>query len=298
MIKRFFLRTFCGIFLGFSIFAPGISGSVVAIAMGVYQDIIRIASNPFKEFKKNVLFLLPIIVGALVSAVAFVLGFNELIGSHERAIYLLFVGLIAGNLPLISNEIKQHGFKMKYLISGIASFAVAVFIVIVSMDTYYCVCVGECLRAAYDGMPSAWLFGVGGLVAGLTALIPGMSVATILVVVGVYTPLIVATENMFSNSSYLLPFGLFCAGCIAGLVLASRVIKKVFDKFPGAAHTGVFGFMLGSLVGMTVLALRTPDPYGNFNWWIGFAMLLVGLAISGMFMVMSKRMSQGANDGA
>ena len=292
MIKKLLLRTFCGIFLGFSIFAPGISGSVVAIAMGVYQDILRIASNPFKDLKKNVLFLLPIIIGAGLSAVGFVLGFNRLIGDHQKAIFMLFIGLIAGNLPLISSEVKKHTFKLKYLAVGIISFAVAIFIVVISIDTYYCLCEYECLRVVEQA--PVWLFGVGGLVSGLTALIPGMSVATILVVVGVYTPLIYAAENMFNQTSLLVPFLLFCAGCIAGLVLASRAIKKVFEKFPGAANTGVFGFMAGSLIGMAYIALwHTPDPYGNFNWLIGSIMLAAGLGISVMFMVMSKKMGQG-----
>jgi len=288
MIKRFFFRTFCGIFLGFSIFAPGISGSVVAIAMGVYQDIVRIASNPFKDFKKNALFLAPILVGAIISAVGFVLGFNRLIGDHQKAIYMLFIGLIAGNLPLITAEVKRYTLKASSVVAGVVSFALAIVIVLLSVeDPYY---------ANGDGATTAslWLFGVSGLISGMTALIPGMSVATILIVVGIYAPLIYAAENLFHTSSYALPIGLHVLGIVIGLVLASRGIKKAFDKFPGISNTAVLGFMAGSLVGMTWIGLRIYDP--NFSWWIGGLMLLAGLAISMMFLLLGKKINpEGSN---
>lgn len=289
MIKRFFFRTFCGIFLGFSIFAPGISGSVVAIAMGVYHDIVRIASNPFKDFKKNMLFLAPILVGAAISAVGFVLGFNRLVDNHQKAIFMLFVGLIAGNLPLITAEVKRYTFKASHLVAGILSFALAIVIVVLSSGGDY-----------YDngGAVAAplWLFGVGGLVSGMTALIPGMSVATILIVVGIYTPLIYAAENLFHTTSYAIPIGIHVLGIVIGLVLASRGIKAIFEKFPGIANTAVLGFMAGSLVGMVFISLRIDDP--NFNWLIGSVMLLAGLGISLMFLFMGKRMNQEADNAA
>ena len=64
MLGKFFYRIFCGFFLGLSIFAPGFSGSVIAIIMGVYQDMLRIVSNPFKRLKENILFCIPLGIGA------------------------------------------------------------------------------------------------------------------------------------------------------------------------------------------------------------------------------------------
>ena len=53
-VKKFLYRVLCGFFLGLSVFAPGFSGSVIAITMGIYKDLVGIASNPFKRFKQNV----------------------------------------------------------------------------------------------------------------------------------------------------------------------------------------------------------------------------------------------------
>ena len=68
-MAKFLYRIFSGFFLGISLFAPGFSGSIAAIIMGVYQDLVRIISNPFKQFKQNIIFCLPLIIGALISAV-------------------------------------------------------------------------------------------------------------------------------------------------------------------------------------------------------------------------------------
>src|SRR5215510_11894359 len=95
IIKKILYRIFCGFFLGLSVFAPGFSGSVIAIIMGIYQDLVRIASNPFKRLKENILFCIPLAIGAALSAVLFVILFSFLFDRYEKATYLLFVGLIA-----------------------------------------------------------------------------------------------------------------------------------------------------------------------------------------------------------
>jgi len=121
MSSRFIYRVFCGFFLGLSVFAPGISGSVIAIIMGIYHDLIRIVSNPFKQLKANVLFCMPLAIGAAISAVLFVITFKFLFSTYEKATYLLFVGLIAGNLPVIFAEIKKYEFQKSYQAGGIGS---------------------------------------------------------------------------------------------------------------------------------------------------------------------------------
>ena len=64
MVFKFLYRILCGFFLGVSVVAPGFSGSIIAITMGIYQDLLRIISNPFKQFKKNVKYCIPLGIGA------------------------------------------------------------------------------------------------------------------------------------------------------------------------------------------------------------------------------------------
>jgi len=90
MTKTFFYRIFCGFFLGFSNFTPGFSGSVVAITVGIYQDLVRSVSNPLKQLKQNILFCLPLISGAVIGAIFLSMSSNfSLILTKRRSIFSL-----------------------------------------------------------------------------------------------------------------------------------------------------------------------------------------------------------------
>ena len=280
-VKQFFYRVFCGFFLGLGVFAPGFSGSVLAIILGIYQDLLRIASNPFKRLKQNILFCLPLGIGAAISAVLFLIGFKYLLQTYEKATYLLFIGLIAGNLPEIVTQGRRCGFKGRYVIGGAAAMAAA-----------FALAVFVPSSASAEGMRmSLPLLALSGLAGGAVALVPGMSVSTILILLGIYSPLLLAAEAFLHlDFTHLLPFGLFAACALAGMALASRGIKAIFDKFPGFANALVFGFMTGSLAGLLAESLRMQDP--NFNWVLGGIMFAAGLGISVLFVLLGRAMEK------
>ena len=284
MIKKFFYKVFCGFFLGLSIFAPGFSGSIIAITMGIYQDLVRIVSNPFKNLKQNILYCIPLAIGAGISAILFVITFKFLFDKYEKATYILFVGLIAGNLPVIFSEIKKSKFQKSYFLSGIGAFAIALALGIFATG------IGQ--SSGVQGVTASLpRLAFSGLAGGVSALIPGMSVSMVLIIMGVYHQLIFAAESLLHiDFTYLFQFGLFGISAVIGLVLTSRGIKFVFEKFPGFANSAVFGFMIGSLIGIIVQSLQLNDP--NFNWLLGGIMIIVGLGISMLFFVMGKAMNK------
>ncbi|MDR1766764.1 MAG: DUF368 domain-containing protein [Lachnospiraceae bacterium] len=281
-MNRFLYRTLCGFFLGLSIFAPGFSGSVIAIIMGFYHDLVRIASNPFKDFKKNVVYCLPLGIGVVLSGVLFVLLFAYLFDHYEQATYFLFIGLIAGNIPSILGEVKKSGFRRGYIIGICAAFAISLFLALVSA--------GLVKPAGAAGMQSPlWLFALGGFIAGAAALVPGMSVSMLLILTGIYGELIfIANALLHLELSYLLPFCVVALCTAVGLVAASRLIKYVFRSYPGIANSLVLGFMCGSLIGILVNALRMDTP--GFTWWLGAVMLAIGLGICAVFVVLGNMM--------
>jgi len=285
--KRFFYRVFCGFFLGLSVFAPGFSGSVVAIILDIYQDLLRIASNPFKRLKQNILFCVPLGIGAAISAALFLIGFKYLFETYEKAACLLFVGLIAGNLPELVTRAKKCGFKKRYAIGGACALAAAFALAVFAPGSF------APTEGAGVSLP---LLALGGLLGGTAAPIPGMSVSMVLLLLGVYGPMLFAAEAFLHlDFTHLLPFGLFAACAVLGLVLASKGIKAVFDRIPGFANAMVFGFMAGSLAGMLVQSLRMPDE--NFNWVLGSAMLAAGLGVSMLFVLLGKAMEKNERQG-
>ena len=284
MIKRFFYRVFCGFFLGLSVFAPGFSGSLIAIVLGIYQDLLRVFSNPFKPFKKNMKFVFPLGIGAVVSAVLFVLFFKYLFEAQEKATYFLFIGLIAGNLPIILSSIRKNGIKAHYFVGAAGAFAAALLFGLLSTS-------GESAIGAAGADIGLYIIAIGGLAAGITALIPGMSVTVVLLMIGVYEQLLFIAESLLHfNFTDLLPFLVFLACAVLGLVLSSKGIGLVFRKHPGFANTTVFGFMSGSLIGILVQSLKISDP--GFTWLSGALMLTLGLAVSMLFVFLGRVMNK------
>jgi len=282
-MKTFLYRILCGFFLGLSIFAPGFSGSLVAIAMGIYHEFVRVISNPLKQLKKNLMFCTPVGIGLVISAVVFVFAFRQLFDSYEKAIYLLFIGLIAGSIPLVYKEVRKIGFKPHYLIGAVGSFIVAVVVSVFAS--------GAGLMSGDTASMSDWPgLALGGFAAGVTALIPGMSLSTVLIVLGVYSPLIYAAEALLRlDLSYLIPLGLFLLFTLIGLMSTAKGIKYVFDKYPGFSNTTVLGFQFGSLLGIAYQSHHIADI--NFTWLLGGVMLVIGFCISIMFIILGRVMN-------
>jgi len=265
--------------------APGFSGALVAIAMGIYHEIVRIMANPFKKLKENIKFVIPVGIGVVVSFIVFAIAFDEFFDSYEKAIMLLFVGLIAGSIPLVYMEVKKIGFKMFYLIGALIAFAIAVVIGVFAF--------GEGGLMSGDTASTAdWLgLAIGGFAAGVTALIPGMSLATVLVLLGVYGPVISSVRGLLGmDFSYIAPIAIFAICVVIGLMATAKGVKYIFAKFPGFSNTTVLGFQFGSLISIAYQSHQIVDP--NFTWLLGSIMLVVGFGISIMVMFLGKMMNK------
>jgi putative membrane protein len=252
--------------------------------MGIYHDLLRIISNPFKKLKQNILFCTPIGIGAVISGILFVIAFRQLFDSYEKATYLLFVGLIAGSIPIVLKEVRKIGFKPHYLLGAIGAFALAIAMGIFA--TGIGLVSGD--ATSISNLPG---FAIGGIAAGVTALIPGMSLSTVLIILGVYAPMIYAAEALLHlELSNLVPIMVFFICVIIGLVSTARGIKYIFKKFPGFANTTVLGFQAGSLLSIMYQSHQIIDT--NFTWLLGGTALAIGLGIAILFITLGKVMNK------
>jgi len=96
-----------GFFMGISNIIPGVSGGTLAITMGIYEELISIISHILTKLKKNIGFLLPILIGA---GLAIILG-SRIIGysldNFPLPTIMFFTGLILGGLPMLYKKIKK-----------------------------------------------------------------------------------------------------------------------------------------------------------------------------------------------
>jgi Predicted membrane protein len=284
-MKNFFYRIFCGFFLGISIFAPGVSGSVMAVMMGIYHTLIDIVSNPFKNLKKNITYLFPMGIGALLSLVMFIVVFSYLFETYETATHLVFIGLIAGNLPVVFKDANSDGFKPKYAVGIACAFALAVGVGIVRLmmpET----------AVGVDMQVNFVYYAVSAVVAGIASMVPGMSISMILMVFGVYDRLMISAKTLLTapNMHEFALAGIVGVCFVAAMIVFSNFTKYIIRRHHSFAYFMVFGFMCGSLVS---IFLKLPKNEPNFSWLIGAIMLLIGVSISSLFVRLGRRFNKG-----
>ncbi len=270
-MNLFLYRMFCGFFLGISIFAPGVSGSVMAVMMGIYDDLLTIVANPFKNLKKNIIYLIPMGIGAVISLIAFVFCFDYLFATYEKATYYLFMGLIIGNIPLVFNKARSYGFKYKYLLGTVIAFGIAVTIGLIEASTTKTITTVSIVTIA-----------IAGAVAGIASMVPGTSISIILMLFGVYEYLLDAVKNID-----IMVIGVVGTCFLLGMVVFSNITKYILEHYPSIAYFIVGGFMCGSVVSIYLL----PKSDLNYNPIIGIIAIIAGLIISYLFVFMSKKLN-------
>ena len=287
-VKNFFYRMLCGAFLGISVIAPGISGSIMAVMMGIYDELITIISNPFKNFKKNVIYLIPMVIGAGLSVIGLIKALDFLFAYYPVPAYLLFMSLIAGSIPTVLEEARKGKIKAKYFIGVAFALALALTVgflakadIAVAVDTTNATSVGMRIY-----LP------ICGAICGMMSMMPGMSVSMLLMMFSVYEPLLhlvtglLSFNNWFTSEWYvsILTVGSVMLAFLVGMVLFSNITKRVFEKHRSFAFLTVLGFMTGS-----VISIFPGLPSGLLNWVLSIVAVSIGVSISYIFKVLGKK---------
>ena len=278
----------CGAFLGISVIAPGISGSIMAVMMGIYDELITIISNPFKNFKKNVIYLLPMVIGAGASMVLLIQALDFLFENYTVPAYLLFMSLIAGSIPTVIGEAKEGKIKKTYFIGVGCALAFALSIgLLAKMD--YVVAV-DTTNTASSAMRI--YLPICGAISGMMSMVPGMSVSMLLMMFSVYEPLlhlatsILSFENWFTPEWFtsVITVGTVALAFLVGMVLFSNITKRVFEKHRSLAFLMVLGFMSGSII-----SIFPGLPKDALNWILSIIAISIGVTISYIFKLLGKK---------
>ena len=265
--NNFFYRILCGFFLGIAVIAPGVSGSVMAVMMGIYNELITIISSPFKNFKKNFIFLFPMGIGGVVSVISLIQVLKFMFEIYPIPSFLLFFGLIGGSLPTIFKEANENGFQKKYLFGIIGAFIFAATVGLIARSQV----------TLSSGLNDSIYLPLSGGIAGMMSMVPGMSISMVLMTLGVYSKLLHAAAGF--QVMTIAPVGI-CF--VLGMFLFSKITKFVFDKYHHFAYFMVFGFVLGTLIG-----IFPGIPKDLFNWVLSLITISLGFYISTLFQKLS-----------
>lgn len=263
-----------GFLIGLANIIPGVSGGTMAITFGIYEELISIASNIFKNFKKNMSFIIPIGIGAILSIALLSNVITIALDKYKIATPLLFVGLILGGFPTIYKKIGKKLVKTKNIIPFIVTILLMIFIYVGIRD------MNNVDFSNIDILGYFILFIVG-MVAAITMVVPGISGSFVLMLIGYYEPIVETISeltkfnNIISNLLILIPFGI---GIIVGIVSVSKLIKYCLNKYEEQTYSVIIAFVLSSIVliiyplfgiGCTILELI-----------VGIVLLLIGALIT------------------
>lgn len=214
-----------GIVAGIGGIAPGLSGSVLLVILGLYQKTITAIGTLFKDFKKNVLFLIPLFAGFGVGIILFSKVVDYLLEHFEMHTRFAFLGLVLGTIPLFYQEVKKEGFSKKYYIPIVLSAIAGLALFYFNKDLFPAI--------EQPNLLQSMLLGVA--VAG-SSIVPGVDSAVILSSLGLYELYVSSLADF--NLAVLLPAGV-------GLVLGALVISFVMNKLITKCYTITFSIIFG-----------------------------------------------------
>ena len=96
-----------GMLIGVANIIPGVSGGTMMVSMGVYEKIIGVVNNLFKDIKKSILTLLPLGIGMFLGVAVFSFIIPWCLEVFPLPTCLCFIGLIIGGVPAIVKPAKE-----------------------------------------------------------------------------------------------------------------------------------------------------------------------------------------------
>ena len=250
-----------GIIVGIGGIAPGLSGSVLLVILGLYQKTIDAIGTIFKNFKKNVTFLFPLFLGFGVGVILFSKVVDFLLENYEMYTRFAFLGLVLGTIPLFYKEVKKEGFSKKYYIliaiAAIAGFSLFYF----NKNLFPTITNPNIFQSVLLGVA----------VAG-SSIVPGVDSAVILSSLGLYELYVGSLADF--NLQVLIPAGV---GLVIGALVISFLINKLIKRF----YTGTFSIIFGLFLSIIPNVLNSSCALGwNINSVISIFILIISFGVS------------------
>ena len=263
------IRGFC---MALADSVPGVSGGTIAFILGFYDKFINslddLAFGDSKKKKKALFFLVKLGIGWIIGMILAVLVLTNLFESHIYQVSSVFIGFILFSIPLIVKEEKES-LKGKYhnLIFTLIGIA------IVALITYFNPIAGEShvVDISKLNVGLALYMFVAAMVSISAMVLPGISGSTLLLIFGLYIPIISAIkEFLHFNFSYVPALFVFGLGVLFGIVLVIRLIKIALEKYRSQSIYCILGLMIGSIyaiiMGPTTLnATTAPLSISTFS---------------------------------
>ncbi|MCR5787597.1 MAG: DUF368 domain-containing protein [Bacilli bacterium] len=271
-----------GFIMGIANIIPGVSGGTLAIILGIYEEFIGALSHLLKNFKKNLLFIVPLGLGMLASIATMSNVIDYSFNHYPVATCLFFVGLVIGGIPLLTKKVK--GKKDSKPIYNYSIFACTFALVICMACLEFFSKSGFSVSFNHISLLGLILLFLVGILAAGTMVIPGVSGSLVLMLIGYYRPVIKTIKSLvhFENVAHnLLLVGVFGLGILFGIIAISRLFEYLFKKHETKTYYGVLGFIYASVFAIPISLFATEVvTFKVLEVLVGIVLLVFGILVS------------------
>ncbi len=254
--KRLIFTFLRGMVMGIAEVIPGVSGSTMALIMGIYDkfigflaqisDFVRelvkliLMKTSFSDVKKK-FFEIDLRFGVLLGfGMFFAFGLFSHVISYFIEVYPVYIfafffGLVLASLPIPAREMKERG--VKELAIFLLTFSIIFYLLGVSPPT-----------AVTD--PSFLIMFLGGFFAISSMLLPGISGSFILLLMGLYGYVIEVVKDatkLQASTEDLLKVMTLGFGIIMGFLIVSKILKYLLKNYHSYLMAFLIGLMMASL---------------------------------------------------
>ncbi|MCB5045251.1 DUF368 domain-containing protein [Streptococcus mutans] len=233
-------RLIKGVIIALGFILPGVSGGVLASILGLYERIISFLAHLSKDFVKNVLFFIPVGIGGILGIALFSAPLEYLLEHYQVPVLWAFTGTIVGTLPSLFSESTQKSRRDSkdwiwllgtFIISGLLLFF---------------------LNDLIGTIPANFVsFILAGALIALGVLVPGLSPSNLLLIMGLYAPMLTGFKNL-DLVGVFLPIAI---GGATTMLLFSKAMDYALNHY----HSRVYHFILGLVISSTLLII-IPNP--------------------------------------
>ena len=286
-----------GMCMGIADIVPGVSGGTIAIITGVYEELLKTINGlDFKilnELKKgnikkiwknyNLNFLFFLGFGILSSIIILSHFILIILNDYPVALWSLFLGLISSSIIFLFKSTTKLNFNSsKFLIPSQIYFLITGLFIALYVQT---------LSAGNTDINSIYLF-VCGMISITAMLLPGVSGAYILVLLGAYETMLTTLKEISQlNSDYFMNFISFVLGALLSVKLFSKLLTWSYENHKDNTLFCLIGFMIGSLptlwpwkynidTNLFLNKLYVPENYlNNSEFREGVLFFILGISI-------------------
>ena len=285
-LKEWILNFINGFCMALADSVPGVSGGTVAFILGFYDKFIGSLDGLFRgkmeEKKSALLFLIKLGIGWACGFIIAALVLGSIFNEQIYNISSLFIGFIIFAIPIVIYE-EREALKKNYL-NVIFALIGIVFVVAITLLNPAS---GQGISVHVDNLSIgliAYVF-LAAMIAISAMVLPGISGSTLLLIFGLYVPIMSAVkEFLHMNFSYFPILCVFGLGVITGIVLFVGLIRKALENFRPQTIYVIIGMMIGSLFSIVMgpTTLEVPQAAMSFNTFNILFFIIGGVIIIGL----------------